>query len=177
MWLPKTARKPVVCLRYSKRLLALGPPAACSSAELLAGGGWSTERWGRLPSHFFSNSRLTALPALSHVAVFVWLRWRLEMPTPAHDALVAQLVEHTHGKREVTGSIPVKGSRGLEVASITEVFSGISLQTGVAQLAEHRSPKPGAGGSSPSTRATSSRRSLFVAPLPPPPSVHLADGA
>lgn len=42
-----------------------------------------------------------------HRRLYLWGKVRYYVPT----AVVAQLVEHTHGKGEVIGSIPINGSK------------------------------------------------------------------
>jgi hypothetical protein len=52
----------------------------------------------------------------------VWVQF--PSPAPELDAHIAQLVEHFLGKEEVTGSIPVVGSRERQFIKLSEKMGG-----------------------------------------------------
>lgn len=72
-------------------------------------------------------------------------------------AVIAQLVEHVLGKDEVASSILVDSSKIVLLCCYYYYVFGAEFYRSLAQLVEHRSPKPGVGGSIPSWPATNWR--------------------
>ena len=76
---------------------------------------------------------------------------------------LSSVVERFHGKEGVIGSNPIGGS--CDAAPLFAYCESIgeyaaAVHTGVAQLAEQRSPKPQAAGSSPAARARNTHGAL-----------------